>query len=62
MEKNEEEHVGHICLTLKEGMLVQVGDDVQVLIKEVRGHGIGKAVRIVIMAPVSKKIFKVKQA
>ena len=59
MEKDSN-RIGNICLTLKEESRIRVGDDVEIYIKQVTGAGIGDAVRIVISAPVKKKIYRVK--
>ena len=53
--------IGHVCLTLKEGAVVKIGDDVEVEIVRVGGSGIGIATRIRITAPIVKKIYRVKK-
>jgi sRNA-binding carbon storage regulator CsrA len=60
MEKKNSD-MGHICLTLKKDSTVKVGEDVEIYVKQVGGAGIGNAVRIVVTAPIEKKIYRVKK-
>jgi len=55
------EKPGRVCLTLKVGETVQIGDDVLVYVRASGGHGTGgKHVKLSITAPKSKKVYRHK--
>jgi sRNA-binding carbon storage regulator CsrA len=60
MEKKDKD-IGHICLTLKTGNTIRIGEDVEVFVMQTGGHPIGNAVRVRVTAPVAKKIYRVKK-
>lgn len=59
-EIKDDEKPGRICLSLKTGESVQIGDDVVVYVRSPGGHGTGNAVRLSITAPKKKKVYRIK--
>lgn len=57
----KDKDVGHVCMTLKREARVRVGEDVEIYIKQIMGHGAGNAVKIVVTAPIVKKVYRIKQ-